>query len=79
MKLKKSEKMTFFGQDGVENFFFYFSLKAPTKVFKISHSKKIFLEKKFYLKIAVSALDIIHLKLITFLTCARAATISFNW
>ena len=52
--------MTFFGQDGVEKFFFYFSLKAPTKVFKISHSKKIFIEKKFYFKIAVSALPILH-------------------
>ena len=48
--------MTFFGQHRVENFFFYFSLKALTKVFKISHSKKFFLEKKFYLKIAVSGL-----------------------
>ena len=60
MKLKKFGKMTFFGQDGVEKFFFYFSLKALTKVFKISHSKKNFIEKKFYLKIAVSALVMAH-------------------
>ena len=53
--------MTFFGQDGVEKFFFYFSLKAFTKVSKISHSKKISLAKNFYLKIAVSALGIPYL------------------
>ena len=52
------KKMTFFGQHGVENFFSYFSLNVSTEVFKISHSKKISLEKNFYLKIAVSALPI---------------------
>ena len=54
--------MTFFGQHGVENFFSYFSLNVSTEVFKISHSKKISLEKNFYLKIAVSALAIENTK-----------------
>ena len=57
---KNFKKMTFFGQHGVENFFSYFSLNVSTEVFKISHSKKISLEKNFYLKIAVSALDIVQ-------------------
>ena len=52
--------MTFFGQHGVENFFSYFSLNVSSEIFKISHSKKISLEKNFYLKIAVSALSIVQ-------------------
>ena len=55
---KKFVKNDFFWSRWGRKFFFYFSFKAPTKVFKISHSKKTFLEKKFYLKIAVSALTI---------------------
>ena len=41
------EKLTFFDQNGVKKFFFYFSLNTLPTTFKINQAKKIFGQKIF--------------------------------
>ena len=60
---KNFEKMTFFDQNGVKKFFFYFSLNTLPKTFKIIQAKKIFDQKNFLAKSIVRPLHIYDLEL----------------
>ena len=54
------EKLTFFDQNGVKKFFFYFSLNTLPTTFKINQAKKIFGQKIFLPKGIVRPLIMDH-------------------